>query len=141
VTPRRTDVTPLSKEIAMIKFLQALLFCFAFIGAAGATGLPYDQARFDALDKGGKPILVWIHADWCPTCKAQGKVLDELLPQPGLRGLNVLRVDFDRQKPVVRAFRAIRQSTFILFKGGREVARSLGDTRRDSILAFLKQAF
>lgn len=125
----------------MSKFLQALLFWFGCIGVAGATGVPYDQARFDTLNREGQPILVWIHADWCPTCKAQGKVLDELLPRPELRGLNVLRVDFDSQKPVVRAFRAIMQSTFILFKGGREVGRSLGDTRRDSILAFLKQAF
>jgi thioredoxin 1 len=125
----------------MIKFLQALLFCFACIGVAGAAGLPYDPARFAALNQEGKPILVWIHADWCPTCKAQGKVLDELLPRPELRGLSVLRVDFDRQKAVVHAFRAISQSTFILFKGGREVARSLGDTRPDSILAFLKKAF
>jgi thioredoxin len=125
----------------MTKFLQALLFWFASISIATAAGQPYEQARFDALNKGGQPILVWIHADWCPTCKAQGRVLDELLPTPKLRGLTVLKVDFDSQKPLVRAFRAVSQSTFILFKDGREVARSLGDTRRDSILAFLKKAF
>jgi len=124
----------------MTKILLALLSWFAGVSLAAAAGLPYDQARFDALNQAGKPVLVWIHADWCPTCKAQGKVLDELLPRPELQGLTVLKVDFDSQKPVVRAFRAVRQSTFILYKGGREVARSLGDTRRDSILAFLEKA-
>jgi thioredoxin-like negative regulator of GroEL len=124
----------------MFKLLQALCLSFGLIAAAAAAGEPYEQARFDALMKQGKPVLVWIHADWCPTCRAQERILDELLPRPELRGLSVLRVDFDHQKPVVQAFRAVRQSTFILFKAGREVARSLGDTRRDSVLAFLKQA-
>lgn len=125
----------------MTKYLLALMFWLAGVSLAAAAGLPYDQAGFDTLNKAGKPILVWIHADWCPTCKAQGKVLDELLPGPELPTLTVLKVDFDHQKPVVRAFRAVRQSTFILFKDGHEVARSLGDTRRDSILAFLKKAY
>jgi thioredoxin-like negative regulator of GroEL len=125
----------------MHKFLQTLLLWFTCVGLAAAAGLPYQQSRFDALNKAGQPVLVWIHADWCPVCKAQGQVLDELLPSPELRGLTVLRVDFDSQKPVVRSFRAFSQSTFILFKGGHEVARSLGDTRRDSIFAMLKKAF
>lgn len=128
----------------MRKFFQALVATFIWVNlafAASQSGIqPYTQAQFDALQQQGKPILVWIHADWCPTCRAQGKVLDELLPTPALQGLTVLKVDFDDQKPVVRAFRAVRQSTFILFKGGKEIGRSLGDTRRDSILAFLKQA-
>ena len=128
----------------MRKFFQALVATFIWGNlafAASQSGIqPYTQAQFDALQQQGKPILVWIHADWCPTCRAQGKVLDELLPTPALQGLTVLKVDFDDQKPVVRAFRAVRQSTFILFKGGKEIGRSLGDTRRDSILAFLKQA-
>lgn len=125
----------------IFRAILASLFWTNLVFASGQSGIqPYTQARFDALQQQGKPVLVWIHADWCPTCRAQGKVLDVLLPMPALQGLAVLKVDFDSQKPVVRAFRAVQQSTFILFKGGKEVGRSLGDTRRDSILAFLKQA-
>jgi thiol-disulfide isomerase/thioredoxin len=128
----------------MGKIFQAILATFFWANLAFATSQseiqPFQQSRFDALQQQGKPVLVWIHADWCPTCRAQGKVLDELLPMPDLKGLTVLRVDFDSQKPLVQSFRAQRQSTFILFKGGKEIGRSLGDTRRDSILALLKQA-
>ena len=125
----------------MFQLLRAMLLSFAFVSSALAAGQPYEQAEFAALQKAGRPVLIWIHADWCPVCKAQGQLLDGLLPMQELRGLSVLRVDFDTQKPVVRAFHANRQSTFILFKGNREVARSLGDTRRSSVLKFLKQAF
>lgn len=128
----------------MRKFIQTLLHAivaaFIWSNLAFATGQPYSQPQFDALLQQGRPVLVWIHADWCPTCRAQGKVLDGLLPTPEFKGLTVLKVDFDSQKPVVRAFRAVQQSTFILFKGGKEIDRSLGDTRKDSIRAFLKQA-
>ena len=124
----------------MAKILKIILLWLAGITVAAAAGVPYNQARFDELNQQGRPVLIWIHADWCPTCKAQGRVLDELLPSPEFRNLTVLKVDFDSQKPLVRAFRAIRQSTFILFRHGHEVARSLGDTRRDSIRAFLEKA-
>lgn len=124
----------------MRKIFQAILACLLWTNLAFAAGQPYTQAQFDKLQQQGKPVLVWIHADWCPTCRAQGKVLDQLLPLPELQGLTVLKVDFDSQKPLVRAFQAVRQSTFILFKGGREIDRSLGDTRQGSILAFLRQA-
>jgi thioredoxin 1 len=124
----------------MRTILLALLASLFPLHLAMAAGQPFEQSRFDALQRAGRPILVWIHADWCPTCRAQDKALRQLLPRPDLQGLTVLKVDFDRQKPLVHAFHAIQQSTFILFKGGREVARSLGETRRGRILAFLKQA-
>ena len=124
----------------LLVLTASLMVALVSASLAVAAGEPFEQARFDALQRAGRPVLVWIHADWCPTCRAQGKVLDELLPMPALHGLTVLKVDFDRQKRIVRAFRAVQQSTFILFKGGREVGRSLGETRRGRILEFLKQA-
>lgn len=48
-------------------------------------------------------------------------------------------VDFDTQKSVVRGFGATMQSTLIAFKGGREVGRSVGDTRKPSIERLLGQ--
>lgn len=106
-----------------------------------ATGQPFVQARFDALMQEGRPILLWFHADWCPTCKTQDRILQELTAAPELRRLTVLRVDYDKQKAEVRKFRAIRQSTFILFNGGKEVGRSLGGTDKEDIREFLRPAY
>ena len=115
----------------------ALLFIPLF---ALAVGEPYTQEKLDKLNKEGKPVLVFIYADWCPTCKAQGKVLDSLLPTNEFRSITTLRVNFDKQKAVVKAFGAMYQSTLIVFKGGREVARLTGDTDPDRIAALLRQA-
>jgi thioredoxin 1 len=105
-----------------------------------AVGQGYDQAAFEGLMKSGKPTLVLIHADWCPTCRAQAVIVSELLKSPGLSSITALRVDFDQQARVVKAFGATAQSTLIVFKNGREIARSVGDSHRESIEALLRRA-
>lgn len=107
---------------------------------AQAVGETYTQEKMDALNKDGKPTLVFVYADWCPTCKAQEKILNELLPTAEFKGLTTLKVNFDEQKTVLRAFGVKYQSTFILFKGGREVVRVTAETDRERIAEWLRQA-
>ncbi|MDD4979520.1 MAG: thioredoxin family protein [Gallionella sp.] len=106
---------------------------------AHAVGEPYTQEKMDALSKAGKPTLVFVYADWCPTCKAQEKILNELLPTAEFKGLTTLKVNFDEQKTVLRAFGVKYQSTFILFKGGKEVVRVTAETDRERIAEWLRQ--
>lgn len=125
----------------MQNLIRSFLLFVAFIaGTAFAAPSNYDQTAFDTLQKEGKPTLVMIHADWCPTCKAQAPIISEILGMPEYKSLNALRVDFDGQKDTVKAFKATMQSTLIVFKGGKEVGRSTGDTKKDSIAALLKKA-
>src|SRR5262245_60516186 len=97
----------------------------------------FTAQAFRAAQDAGKPILVEIHASWCPTCKAQIPILSELTAQPKFKDLVILRVDFDSQKDEVRNFGARVQSTLIVFKGAKEVGRSVGDTDRGTIAALL----
>lgn len=125
----------------MLKFLRAFAFLlplFVAIPALSADGA-YDAARFDALAREGKTVLVSIHADWCPTCRAQAPIVSELLKMPEFSGVMPLRVDFDGQKDVVKRFKATSQSTLIVFKGGKEVGRSVGDTGQAGIAALLRK--
>lgn len=125
----------------MSKFFRNffLLSIFA-ISSAFAVGGTFDQARFDQLLKEGKPVLVTVHADWCSTCRTQDVFLEELLKTPPYNNLQVLRVDFDKQKKVVRAFKVRWQSTLIVFKNGKEIDRSTADTDKDSVASMLRKA-
>lgn len=109
------------------------------VTAADAT-VPYTADAFKAAQASGSPILVEIHADWCPTCKAQKPILDKLTADPKFKDLKIFRVDFDSMKPVVHEFRANMQSTLIVFKGTTEEARSVGDTKEASIAALLDKS-
>lgn len=125
----------------MLKFLRNFFLLSVFtISSAFAVGDAFDQSRFDQLLKEGKPVLIAVHADWCPTCRAQEIFLKDLLKTPPYDSLQVLRVDFDKQEKVVRAFKVRKQSTLIVFKNGKEVDRSIADTSRDSVAAMLRKA-
>jgi len=117
-----------------------MLFSFLAAGTALAADQSFDQAAFDSLQKQGKPVLVAIHADWCPTCKTQEMIVGELLKTPELRAITALRVDFDNQKAAVKDFKVQYQSTLIVFRGNQEVGRSTGDTHKERIAALLRKA-
>jgi len=129
------------------RFLNgALLMAGALVAAAplaplwASTAVPFSAEAFKAAQASGSPILVEIHADWCPTCKAQNPILDRLTADARFKDLKVFRVDFDAMKPVVKQFGAQMQSTLIVFKGSAEQGRSVGDTREASIAALLDKS-
>lgn len=117
-----------------------LILSLMSASAAMADTTAFTQAAFDKLQHEGKSILVGIHADWCPTCRAQAPIIASLLKQKDYQKITSLRVDFDNQKDIVRAFHVYRQSTLIVFKDGKEVGRSLGDTSPDGIENLLRKA-
>lgn len=111
-----------------------------------APALAVEEPAFDANafaqdQKAGKPILIAIHASWCPTCKAQKPILRALRADPKFKNLVYFVIDFDSQKDLVKRFGAEMQSTLIVFRGEKEVGRSVGDTDRASIYALVDKAF
>jgi thiol-disulfide isomerase/thioredoxin len=107
--------------------------------AFAASPKPFDAKAFADAQAAGKPILIAIHASWCPTCKAQKPILSELTDDPKFKGLAYFVVDFDSQKDLVQKFGARMQSTLVAFKGDREAGRSVGDTKRESISGLLNK--
>ena len=100
----------------------------------------YSDEAFKAAQASGSPILVEIHAWWCPVCKAQTPILEKLTSAAKFKDLKIFRVDFDGMKPVVAEFGAQMQSTLIVFKGSAEKGRSVGDTKEASIEALLNKS-
>ena len=117
--------------------LAALLTSVIAFAAQAAEKVNYDAKSFAAAQAAGRPILVEIHASWCPTCKAQEPILGNLEKQDRFKNLLVVLIDFDSQKEAVKAFGAQMQSTLIAFKGSVETGRSVGDTNATSIATLL----
>jgi thioredoxin 1 len=115
----------------------ALLLCAAVTWSAE---VPYNQHDFDAAKTAGKPVAVVFHADWCPTCRAQAPVLKELAQSADLKPLTLFVANFDTEKLLKKSLRVTQQSTVVVFKGGKEIARSTGDTQKDALAALLHQA-
>lgn len=122
-------------------FKSLLLVAGLFMaGAAFAEPAAFTQSAFNQLQKEGKPILVEVHASWCPTCRAQAPIVNMLLNKKEYQSINALRVDFDSQKDALKAFKVSKQSTLIVYKGSKEVGRSTGDTSAASIEKLIQKA-
>lgn len=120
--------------------LIATTFALAATLAAAAEPVPYSQKAFDQLAKDGKAVIVDVSAAWCPTCKAQKPVVETLSRQAAYQDVAVLMVDFDADKPLLQQFKVSMQSTLVAFKGGKEVARSVGDATPAGIEGVFKKA-
>jgi thioredoxin 1 len=125
------------KSFIAIK-LSLMLVCFATL--TPAAEVPFDQAQYDAMRTAGKPVAVVFHADWCPTCRAQAPVLKDLAQTPELKPVTLYVANFDTEKALKKSLGVTQQSTIVVFKNGKESARSTGDTRRDSLAALLRHA-
>lgn len=120
--------------------MAAVALVLVSLAAQAASDKPFDEQAFRAAQDSGKPILVEIHADWCPTCKAQEPILNKLSNEARFSRIERFRVDFDGQKDAVKRFGAKVQSTLVLFKGKTEVARSVAETSEANIRAMLAKA-
>lgn len=98
--------------------------------ASTAGWTTYNEAEFMMAQKKGKTIVVDVYADWCPTCRAQAPILEELRTQRQSSDVLFVKVNFDDEKAFLRQHRIPRQSTVLVFNGMEEVARSIAETNR-----------
>ena len=121
--------------------LAATLFAALPFAARAATQAPFDPAAFAAAQAAGKPILVAVHASWCPTCAKQRPIIADLAAAAANKDLMIFVVDFDAQKEIVRNFGVRMQSTLIAFHGKTERDRSTGVTDAASINALVAKTY
>ena len=115
---------------------------FMLLGSGGsfAAEQNFDRASFDKLVADGKPVVVNFYADWCPTCKAQQVSVTALANDPRLKDLTIFKADYDKEKELKKLLRVSSQSTFVVFKAGKEVERSTGQTKKEAIDALFSKA-
>ena len=129
----------------ILKAIRSLFALIAVVFAAPLMAAPvwqeYSPAVFSRAQEAGKVIVVDVHAVWCPTCKAQAPTLDALRQDPQLKNAVFFKVDFDEEKTFLREHRIPRQSTVLVFRGTKETARSIAESRprqlREVVLAGL----
>jgi len=123
----------------IIQLIFVALLSFSAMLAHALDIHPYTAAALAQAQSAGQPIALHFHADWCPTCRAQAQVLQQLKTEPGLN-LTVLVADYDTEKDLKRQFRVRAQSTLIVLKGKTETMRLVGDTSDVTIRNALKTA-
>ncbi len=125
----------------MIKLLSALAMgaTMGFLAAPTANAFEfkaYDAATVDAAIASGKPVVIHVFAPWCLQCRAQEAILGRLSTDGSYDGISFYRVDYDKQKDVVKGLGTPR-STLIAYDGGAEVAKMSWGTSTQSVVSVL----
>ena len=108
--------------------------------AAWSPQANYTPEAFRAAAAAERVIVLDFHAGWCPTCRAQESALAELGEEEALREVALLIVDFDSAADLKKQYGVVTQSTLIVLRGERELARAIGITSKEAIRALIAKA-
>lgn len=117
------------KVFSVLAMYAVLLVSFS----ASADFKSFTKADYDAALKAGSTVVVDFHANWCPTCRKQEPILNEIVNMKGYENVVALKADFDKEKDLKKSLNVSKQSTVVVFKGGKEVGRSTGVTAKEEL--------
>lgn len=83
-----------------------------------------------------KPVMVDFYADWCGPCIAMAPIIEELSNER--KDVKIARLDVDAEQDISAEYSVMSIPTFIVFKGGKEVARKMGNIGKTGIETLLK---
>ena len=121
----------------MKKFLTLILCIFAFSFSTFAKETTYNKIDFDKALSEGKVVVVSSWIKYCTSCASQMKVLNKAINEFD----NIEYFAFDvTNKEIANSFNVQYQTTFLIFKDGNEVYRSIGETSKDLIYKAIRSS-
>ena len=127
----------------MFKKILILTICMiAFNVNAMEKKTTFDQELFNKAKSEGKVIVISSWIEYCSSCAKQMKILQTAKKEGELSDIkfdNIEYFSFDvMNRDIADAFNVIYQTTLLIFKDGKEVYRSIGETTEDLIYEALK---
>ena len=108
--------------------------------AAGGTSdhvVILDTEGFDEAIAEGV-VLVDFWATWCPPCRIQGPIIDDLAAEVNDRA-TISKLDVDDHGSIASRYGISSIPTLLIFKDGEEVKRFTGVQQKETLLAVIEQ--
>ena len=126
-----------------MKKIFIFIFClYALSASAMEKKTTFDKNLFDKAQAEGKIVVVSSWIKYCSSCANQMKVLQKAKKEGKLSDIkfdDILYFSFDvTNSEIANLFNVQYQTTLLIFKGDKEVYRSLGETTEDLIYEALK---
>lgn len=82
-----------------------------------------------------KPVLVDFWAQWCGPCQTMGPIVEEIAEE--LQDMKVCKLDIDNAMEIARQYRVMSIPTFLVFKDGEAVSRTVGEQTKEELMTFI----
>ena len=126
----------------MRKILIFIFCLFAFNANAMEKKTTFNKSLFDKAQSEGKIVVVSSWIKYCSSCASQMKVLQKAKKEGKLSDIkfdDILYFSFDvTNSEIANLLNVQYQTTLLIFKGNKEIYRSLGETTEDLIYEALK---
>ena len=126
----------------MKKILTFCFLLFAFNVNAMEKETTFKKELFDKAQSEGKVVIISSWIKYCPSCAGQMKILQKAKREGKLSDIkfdNIEYFSFDvTNKEISNLLNIQYQTTLLIFKGDKEVYRSIGETTKDLIYEALK---
>ena len=114
----------------MKKFLTLIFCLLAFNVNSMEKKTTFNKELFDKAQSEGKIVVVSSWIKYCTSCASQMRVLNKAKNEFE----NIEYFTFDvKNKEIAKLFDVQYQTTLLIFKGDKEVYRSIGETNKDLI--------
>ncbi len=136
--------------IAAVAVIAVAFLAFFIIDNAGSAGAAYvaaeDESRYTTdLDTEGFDeaiangvVLVDFWATWCPPCRVQGPILEDLAKEIGHLA-SITKLDVDDHGSIASRFGVRSIPTLILFSDGEPVERFVGVQQKETLKAAIEK--
>ena len=122
------------KKFFLIFFL--LINTNAF--SAESYKLNFTVEKFESAKKNGETIVVTAWNKYCGTCQRQKIVLDQA--EKDFEDVLFLYYNHPKRKDIAQYLKIDYRSTILVYKGNKEVSRTIGDLDKSVIYSNIKKA-
>ena len=128
-----------------MKKILILFLCIISLNAIAAEKeTTFNKDLFDKAQSDGKIVIVSSWIKYCSSCAGQMKILKTAKEQGGLSDIkfnNIEYFSFDvTNKEIANLLKVQYQTTLLIFKGNKEIYRSVGETTEDLIYEAIKSS-
>ena len=96
--------------------------------------------RWDAeVLKSDVPVLVDFWAEWCGPCRMVGPAVEQVAKIMADK-VKVTKLNVDENQEIAMRYNVQSIPSLLLFKGGKEIARTIGAAPKEAYLKFIENS-